>query len=316
MGGASSEVDDSTTDVLVEAAHFDPTTVARSSRRHRLVTEASKRFERGVDPRVTAAAAQLAVDLLVEHGGGAPDPGVTDVDHTTERTAYLLDVTEPGRIVGVDYPRARVLAILRDLGCVVAESGDGTDDTHVLVTPPSWRPDLVDAPDYAEEVARIDGYNNIPSITPTPSEGRGLTHGQKARRIVADALAGAGYTEVLSYPFVAAELADQLGLAPDDDRRQAVRVANPLSEERPLLRTMVLSSLVDVLRRNLARGHKDVAISEIGLVFRPGGPLAKAPIPSVDSRPDDATLEQLYAAVPDQPRRAAIAATGQIEQAG
>ncbi|TQM58389.1 phenylalanine--tRNA ligase subunit beta [Humibacillus xanthopallidus] len=316
MGGSSSEVDDSTTDVLIEAAHFDPTTVARSSRRHRLVTEASKRFERGVDPQVTAAAAQLAVDLLVEHGGGTADPGVTDVDHTTQRTAYLLDVTEPSRIVGVDYPRERVLSILRDLGCAVAESGEGTDDAHVLVTPPSWRPDLVDAPDYAEEVARIDGYNNIPSITPTPSEGRGLTHGQKARRIVADALAGAGFTEVLSYPFVAAELADQLGFAPDDDRRQAVRVANPLSEERPLLRTMVLSSLVDVLRRNLARGHKDVAISEIGLVFRPGGPLGKAPIPSVASRPDDATLEQLYAAVPDQPRRAAVVASGQIEQAG
>src|SRR6478609_7262785 len=316
MGGASSEVDDATTDVLVEAAHFDPTTVARSSRRHRLVTEASKRFERGVDPGVTAAAAQLAVDLLVEHGGGAADPGVTDVDHTTERMAYLLDVTEPSRIVGVEYPRERVLGILRDLGCAVDEAGAGTDDTHVLVTPPSWRPDLVDAPDYAEEVARIDGYHHIPSITPTPSEGRGLTHGQRARRIVADALAGAGYTEVLSYPFVAAELADQLGLTPDDDRRQAVRVANPLSEERPLLRTMVLSSLVDVLRRNLARGHKDVAISEIGLVFRPGGPLAKAPIPSVASRPDDATLEQLYAAVPDQPRRAAVLASGQIEQPG
>jgi phenylalanyl-tRNA synthetase beta chain len=95
-----------------------------------------------------------------------------------------------------------------------------------------------------------------------------------------------------------------------------VRIANPLSEERPLLRTMVLSSLVDVVRRNLARGHKDVAVSEIGLVFRPGGPLAKAPIPGVGSRPDDATLEQLYAAVPDQPRRAAVVATGQIEQAG
>ena len=204
MGGASSEVDDTTTDVLVEAAHFDPTTVARSSRRHRLVTEASKRFERGVDPQVTAAAAQLAVDLLVEHGGGTVDDGVTDVDRTTERTAYLLDVTEPRAHRRASTTRASgSSAILRDLGCVVDESGEGTDDTHVLVTPPSWRPDLVDAPDYAEEVARIDGYNNIPSITPTPSEGRGLTHGQKARRVVADALAGAGFTEVLSYPFVA-----------------------------------------------------------------------------------------------------------------
>jgi phenylalanyl-tRNA synthetase beta chain len=316
MGGASSEVDATTTDVLVEAAHFDPTTVARSSRRHRLVTEASKRFERGVDPKVTAAAAQLAVDLLVRFGGGTLDAGVTDLDATTDREPYLLDVTEPGRIVGIEYPRERVVQILRDLGCVVDEQGEGADDVHVLVTPPSWRPDLVDAPDYAEEVARIDGYDNIPSLTPTPSRGRGLTHAQRTRRLVADALAGAGYTEVLSYPFVAEELSDQLALPADDDRRQAVRVANPLSEERPLLRTTVLGSLVDVLRRNVARGHKDVALYEVGLVFRPGGPLAKAPVPAVGARPDDATLEDLYAAVPPQPRRAAVVATGQAELAG
>ncbi len=314
MGGASSEVSDSTTDVLIEAAHFDPTTVARSSRRHRLITEASKRFERGVDPKVAAAAAQLAVDLLVEHGGGTVDPGVTDVDRTTDRVAYRLDVTEPSRIVGVDYARERVVGILRDLGCTVEE--EGSDDVHVLVTPPSWRPDLVDAPDYAEEVARIDGYNNIPSITPTPTEGRGLTHAQRARRVVADALAGFGLTEVLSYPFVAEGLADQLMLPADDDRRQAVRLANPLSEERPLLRTSILASLVDTLRRNVARGHKDVAIYELGLVFRPGGPLGTAPIPSVATRPDAETLQRLYAAVPAQPRRAGILATGQTEPAG
>jgi phenylalanyl-tRNA synthetase beta chain len=316
MGGASSEVGGATTDVLVEAAHFDPTTIARSSRRHRLVTEASKRFERGVDPRVTDAAAQLAVDLLVEFGGGTPDPGVTDVNRVRPSAPYLLDVEAPTRIVGVRYPRERVVSILRDLGCTVDEQGAGSDDRHVLVAPPSWRPDLVDAPDYAEEIARIDGYNNIPSTPPTPPEGRGLTHAQTSRRVVADALAGAGYTEVLSYPFVAEDLADELMLPADDDRRNAVRLANPLSEERPLLRTSVISSLADVLRRNVARGHKDVAVYEIGLVFRPGGPLGKAPIPSVTARPDDATLEELFAAVPAQPRRAAVLATGLAEQAG
>lgn len=316
MGGSDSEVTADTTTVLVEAAHFDPTSVARSSRRHRLVTEASKRFERGVDPRVTAQAAQLAVDLLVEHGGGSPEPGVTDVDRTTGRAAYLLDVTEPSRIVGVDYPRDRVVAILRDLGCVVDESGEGTDETHVLVTPPSWRPDLGDGPDYAEEVARIDGYDDIPSITPTPVGGHGLTHEQRVGRIVARALAGAGYHEVLTYPFVAESSADDLRLPADDDRRHAVRLANPLSEERPLLRTSVLATLVDALRRNVARGHRDVGLFELGLVFRPGGPLAKAPVPGIEQRPDDAILRQLYAAVPAQPRRAALVASGLAEQAG
>jgi phenylalanyl-tRNA synthetase beta chain len=133
---------------------------------------------------------------------------------------------------------------------------------------------------------------------------------------VADALAGAGLTEVLSYPFVAEELADQLMLPADDDRRHAVRLANPLSEERPLLRTSILASLVDTLRRNVARGLKDVAIYELGLVFRPGGPLGTAPVPGVASRPDDETLERLYAAVPPQPRRAGILASGHAEPAG
>ena len=313
MGGASSEVSDTTTNVLIEAAHFDPTSIARSSRRHKLVTEASKRFERGVDPRVADAAAQLAVDLLVAHGGGSADPGVTDVDHTTSPAAYRLDLTEPARIVGVEYPRGRVVQILRDLGCAVT---DTDAERFVDVTPPSWRPDLVDGPDYAEEVARIDGYNNIPSVTPTPSEGRGLTHGQKVRRVVADSLAGAGFTEVLTYPFVSVELADQLMLPAGDDRRRAVRLANPISEERPLLRTSVLASLVDAVRRNISRGHRDVALFELGLVFRPGGALGRAPIPSVAARPSDDTLAALYSAVPTQPRRAAVVATGLIEQAG
>lgn len=315
MGGASSEIDEGTTNVLIESAHFDPTSIARSSRRHRLVTEASKRFERGVDPAMTAAAAQLAVDLLLEHGGGTVDEGVTDVDRTTPRTAYRLDTTEPGRIIGVDYPRDRVVQILTDLGCVVEADPDGDED-HVLVTPPSWRPDLVDAPDYAEEVARIDGYNRIPSVVPAPSGGQGLTHAQKTRRLVANVLAGAGYTEVLTYPFVSDELADQLMLGADDDRRNAVRLANPLSEERPLLRTTVLSSLVDALRRNVSRGHKDVAVYELGLVFRPGGPLAKAPTPGIDVRLDDDTLAAILGAVPAQPRRAGILATGQLEAPG
>ncbi|WP_347351129.1 phenylalanine--tRNA ligase subunit beta [Intrasporangium sp.] len=316
MGGASSEVDESTTDVLIEAAHFDPTTVARSSRRHKLVTEASKRFERGVDPQLAPAAAQLAVDLLVRHGGGTADPAATDVDHTRPPAAYLLDVTEPARIVGVDYPRDRVLEILRHLGCAVDEAGAGTDDTHVLVTPPSWRPDLLDGPDYAEEVARIDGYNRIPSLVPTPSQGHGLTHGQHVRRVVAAALAGTGGTEVLTYPFVSETLADELMLPADDDRRRAVRLANPISEERPLLRTSILASLLDALRRNVARGHRDVALYELGLVYRPHGRLGKAPVPGVTARPDPDTLAGLYAAVPDQPRHAALLACGLAEHAG
>lgn len=313
MGGATSEIDDTTRDVLVEAAHFDPTTVARTSRRHRLTTEASKRFERGVDPQLPASAAQLVVDLLVAHGAGTADPEVTDLDATTAPTPYRLDLALPGRLVGVDYPAERVLGILRDLGCRVDERGDGTAD----VTAPSWRPDLVDGPDYAEEVARVDGYEKIPSVVPTPSNGRGLTHGQRVRRVVATALAGRGLTEVLTYPFVSERLADQLGLPQGDDRRFATRVANPLSDEAPLLRTMVVGSLVDALRRNVSRGRRDVGLFELGLVTRPGvdGPRT-APVPGVDARPDDSTVAAIEAAIPRQPRHVGILVAGDADRAG
>ncbi len=315
MGGATCEVGDTTTDVLIEAAHFDQTTVARSSRRHRLVTEASKRFERGVDPALAAAAAQLAVDLLVEHGHGIADRGVTDVDHTTAPVPYELDVTFPARLVGVDYSRERVLEILTHLGCAVRESGDGSPLVHV--TPPTWRPDLVDGPDYAEEVARIDGYAKIPSVTPTPSNGRGLTHGQRVRRIVANALVGRGFVEVLTYPFVSEQLADALGLPAEDARRRAVRVANPLSEELPLLRTSVLATLVDAARRNLSRGVKDMALFEVGLVTLPAaGSSHTAPVPGVATRPDEATIAAINDAVPAQPRHVAFLVGGDAERAG
>ncbi len=313
MGGATCEIDEATRDVLVEAAHFDPTTVARTSRRHRLVSEASKRYERGVDPRLAPPAAQLVVDLLVAHGGGTASDDVTDVDRTAATAAYGLDLALPSRVVGVDYPPERVVGLLRDLGAIVGDPHDGV----VAVTPPSWRPDLVDGPDYAEEVARLDGYDHIPSLVPAPSNGRGLTHGQKARRVVATALVGRGLTEVLTYPFVSEQLSDQLGLPADDDRRHALRVANPLSDEAPLMRTSVIGSLTEALRRNVSRGRRDVAIFEVGLVTRPGGgsPTA-APVPGVAARPDAATIAAIEAALPRQPRHVGLLACGEAERSG
>jgi phenylalanyl-tRNA synthetase beta chain len=313
MGGASSEVGGSTTDVLIEAAHFDPVTVARSSRRHRLTTEASKRFERGVDPDVTAAAAQLAVDLLVEHGGGTADPGVTDVDHRHEREPFDFDTTLPTRYVGLDYPRGEVLATLRAIGCEVTER-DG--DTVSVLAPP-WRPDLTDGPELVEEVARVRGYDAIPSVLPQPkAAGRGLTHGQRIRRVVATTLAQQGLFEVLSYPFVGPALFDRLGYAADDHRRRAVRLTNPLSDEQPLMRTSVLDTLLDVLRRNVARGARDVAVYEVGLVTQAPEHLTSAPVPRAEGRPDDDTLAEIRGAVPAQPRHAAYAAAGDVEQGG
>ena len=313
MGGESSEVSDSTTDVLIEAAHFDAVTVARSSRRHRLTTEASKRFERGVDPAVTAAAAQLAVDLLVEHGGGTADAGVTDVDHREPAQPFTFDVTLPTRYIGLDYGRDEVLTTLRAIGCEVEER----DGNVVSVVAAPWRPDLTDGPELVEEVARVRGFDQIPSVLPQPkSAGRGLTHGQRVRRTVANTLAHQGLVEVLTNPFIAEGRFDQLGYAADDVRRLTVRIANPLSDEAPLMRTSILDTLLDVLRRNVSRGARDVALYELGLVTVGSSSTQPAPVPDANVRPDDATLSQIMTAVPTQPRHVAFAAAGDVERGG
>lgn len=328
FGGAICEVDETTTNVLIEAAHFDPITIARSSRRHRLVTEASKRFERGVDPDMTAGVAELAVRMLVEYGRGTPDPAATDARphgyvapppvEIAFRTAAAWEFIQPPASTGGAVPDGLehddVVRVLRDLGCKVEETD--RDGGWVVVRPPSWRPDLRNGPDLIEEVARLRGYHLIPSVLPTAPGGRGLTNRQRFTGRVAAMLADAGLTEVLSYPFVSTEVFDRLGYDVDDPRRIAVRLANPLSDERPLLHTTVLSTLLDTLRLNVNRGFKDCGLYEIGLVYLPAGEPPTAPALGVDRRPDDDQLAQLQAGVPHQPRHVALALAGDASPAG
>ncbi|MCA5893102.1 phenylalanine--tRNA ligase subunit beta [Isoptericola sp. NEAU-Y5] len=311
MGGASSEVSATTTDVLVEAAHFDPITVARTARRHRLPSEAAKRFERGVDPRLAAVAAQRVVDLLVELGGGTADPAVGDLDSTSPAAPIRLDASLPTRLVGVDYSREQVVGTLEQIGCTV----DGADET-LVVTPPSWRPDLTEPATLVEEVVRIQGYDQIPSTLPAARGGRGLTPEQRIRRSVARSLAEAGLVEVLSYPFVSTADLDALGLPADDVRRATLRLANPLADDKPLLRADLLVALLDTARRNVSRGLTDVAVFEIGQVTRPVAGAPAAPSLPVGERPSDAELDALAAAVPAQPRHVAGVLAGAAEPAG
>jgi len=313
MGGASSEVGPDTTDVLIEAAHFDPITVARTARRHKLPSEAAKRFERGVDPRLPAVAAQRVVDLLVELGGGAADPAVSDLDVTTPPAPVTLDVTLPTRLVGVEYTSEQVVETLRQIGCAVDSAGSpGT----VVVTPPTWRPDLTEPAALVEEVVRIRGYDQVPSVLPAAPGGRGLTPEQRVRRSVARSLAEAGLVETLSYPFVGGADLDALGLPDEDPRRAGLRLLNPIADDRPLMRTNLLVTLLDTARRNVARGLPDVAVFEIGLVTLPVPGSPPAPQLPVGVRPSDDELAALSAAVPAQPRHVAGVLTGRREPAG
>jgi phenylalanyl-tRNA synthetase beta chain len=312
MGGGDSEVGEGTTDLLVEAAHFDPITVARTARRHKLPSEAAKRFERGVDPELPPVAVARAVALLVEHGGGVADPHLTDVDRRVPVPSFEMAVDLPARLVGVPYTADEVRETLVSIGCEVTEAAPGVLRVHA----PSWRPDLSAGVDLVEEVARLRGYDAIPSTLPAAPAGTGLTSGQRARRSVARALAESGLVEVLSYPFVGTAQLDALGLPADDERRRAVRLVNPLSDEQPYMRTNLLVTLLDTARRNVSRGVSDVAIFEIGLVTRPGADPVPAPRLPGGARPSAEELAAIDAAVPPQPRRVAGVLTGLREPAG
>jgi len=332
MGGASSEVHAGTTNLLIEAAHFDAVTVARTARRQKLSTEASKRYERGVDTQLADRAAELAVRLLVEFGGGPQTTvgPVTDVGEARPGASIRMSWDLPNQVTGCEWTRKQVIESLTEIGCTVAAEGaevleselsgavvEVTESDVLVVQAPSWRPDLRIGVDLVEEVARLRGYEHIPSVLPVAPSGRGLTHGQQVRRSVARALAEHGLVQVLTYPFVGAAIHDAFGLPADDARRVALKLANPLSDEAPFLRTSVLSTLVEAVRRNLGRGFTDLGLFEIGSVTRPTpGDRLVAGRPAVDRRPSDDELAALDAALPAQPRRAAIVLTGSRELPG
>lgn len=309
MGGMDTEITDSTTDILIEAAHFDPISVARMARRHRLPSEASKRFERGVDPTIAPIAAQLVAEILVDFGGGTLDDGYVDYNETTPAEPIDFRLGEVARLTGLEIADDRIVSILREIGCEVSGEGE-----YRSVTPAPWRSDIAGPAHLVEEIARLVGYDVIESKIPTPSGGIGLSVTQRQRRDVVRALAEQGWTQVLSYPFVSVAAFDKQGIAADDDRRVAIRLQNPLQDEAPYMRTSILDSLLETARVNVARSNPAVAIMESSLVTRPQG-IVPAANPGVGRRPDDAALAALHAAVPAQPLHIAGVATPTATQA-
>ena len=310
MGGESTEITDGTSEVLLESAHFEPTTVAYTARRHRLGSEASRRFERGVDSDLAAAAAELAVSLLTDLGAVRRTDAVTDIDQRPPRERIVLPAALPGQIAGIDYSPETVVRRLTDVGCEVEVSGE-----TLSVAPPSWRPDLRIPVDLVEEVARLEGYASLPSTRPRALAGSGLTRRQRLRRVASRALAAEGYLEVLCSPFVGAQTAEQLLLEPGDPRTPSVRIANPVSDAEPYLRTTLLPGLLTALARNVGRGLVDVALYETGPVFRARSS-DPAPVLPAGVRPEESALAALDAALPDQPGRVAVVLSGQREPAG
>ncbi|HEY9338442.1 MAG TPA: phenylalanine--tRNA ligase subunit beta [Kribbella sp.] len=344
MGGASTEISEATTDVVIEAAHFDPIVIARASRRHKLSSEASRRFEREVDPNLPRYAAQRVADLLAEYAGGTILAEETVVDTHPQPSPVTLRADHAARVAGAPITLEETVRHLESVGCTIevaaadavaaplaagahapalAEAGTTTvastrieGDDLLTVTPPSWRPDLRDPNDFAEEVIRLFGYDNVPSILPPAPGGQGLTVSQKRRRKVATALVGAGLTEVVSYPFTGAADFDAMGIPADDSRRTTVKLVNPLSDEEPSMQTTLLATLLRTAERNVGRGANDLAIFQTGLVFHPKQETKPAPLPSVEHRPSDAEVQSLYDALPDQPLHVGVVLTGALTPTG
>lgn len=315
MGGQSTEVGPRTSSLLLEAASWDPAAVARAARRHKVPSEASRRFERGVDPALPPVAAELAATLLTRYGGGEILPGRTDVGTAPARVSVVMPIDLPDRVAGRSYERGATVRRLSQIGCAVEVDGVGATTT-LTVAPPSWRPDLRQPADLVEEVLRLEGYDTIPSELPSAPPGRGLTAAQRRRRAISRALAGAGYVEVLPSPFVSASTWDAFDLPEDDPRRRTIALLNPLESDRDQLTTTLLPGLLEALLRNVARGQRDVALYGVAPVVAPNAGGAAMPDVAVDHRPSDAEIAALIGALPAQPLHAGAVLTGQWERPG
>ncbi|MFC4605289.1 phenylalanine--tRNA ligase subunit beta [Rhodococcus kronopolitis] len=316
MGGASTEVGTETTEVLLEAAIWSPLAVFKTSRRHKLISEASKRYERVVDPALSAAVLDRAAGLLAEIAGGVVEPVLTDVGGVAATDPIVMDVDLPDRVAGVAYPNGTATRRLTQVGCTVEVGASEAGHAQLVVSPPSWRPDLTGPADLVEEVLRLEGLEQIPSVLPAAPAGRGLTAEQRRRRAVGKALAFDGYAEVLPTVFLPTGVFDAWGLDADDPRRHTSRVLNPLESDRPELATTLLPALLEVLARNTSRGQRDLALFGIAQVVQPGPdtkPVAALP---VDRRPTDDEIANLLASLPAQPVHVATVLTGQRDPSG
>ena len=316
MGAGTTEVRDTTTDLMLEAAVWDPAAVSRTQRRLHLTSESGRRYERTVDPAVSRAALDRAATLLADIAGGTIEPKLTDWRGDPPRDDWaqppvIMAVDLPDRTAGVDYADGTTQRRLTQVGADVV-----TDGGRVTATPPSWRPDLRQPADLVEEVLRLEGLEIIPSVLPQAPAGRGLTPSQNRRRAIGKSLALSGYVEILPTPFLPAGVFDQWGLPADDARRNTALVLNPLESDRPQLATTLLPGLLEALGRNVSRGAVDVALYAIAQVVEPTSETrAVERIPN-ERRPTDEEIATLDASLPRQPQHVGVVLAGLREPAG
>ncbi|MFH1981253.1 MAG: phenylalanine--tRNA ligase subunit beta [Pseudomonadota bacterium] len=266
MGGLNSEIEPDTVDVLIESACFNPASVRKTAKTLGLSTDASHRFERGVDPLGTVAAIDRAARLMVETAGGTVIGGVLDVHPKPFRVPVIpFSVAAANRRIGTQLTGEEMTALLEGIAFSVRPGPDGT---RLEVTPPSFRVDIERFEDLTEEVARRYGYNHIATTYPMmPSSAASRGTVRDFRHRIREWMVGFGFTECITYSFIAAQSADRMRLAPEDGRRRHVAIRNPISEDLAVMRTSLVPGLLASVGRNQANQNANLMLFEIGNVF-------------------------------------------------
>jgi phenylalanyl-tRNA synthetase beta chain len=269
MGGINSEVGHDTTDILLESACFNPVSIRKTARRLNLATEASYRFERGVDPDGVLNAMDRAVTLFCEIAGGSSGSEGMDIYEVRKELLSLsLRISRTSDLIGINLDYKRITNLLESIAIRCSQK----DEDTILVTPPSFRVDIEREADLVEEVARLIGYNTIPTSLPYvnlsyPEQDKARLRRQEACLL----LTAIGFNEAINYSFTSEDHLESLELAAGDNRRSVVRLLNPLSEEQAVMRSMLLPGLLENVKRNISFQTTAVRLFEVGKVFTPKG---------------------------------------------
>ncbi len=265
MGGLNSEISNSTKDVLIESAYFNPLSIRKTSKKLGLSTESSYRFERGVDPDGTVRALIRAADLIAEIGNGKMVESIKDEYLLKQKTdAIELSVSKTNKLLGVELNKDTIKALLESIEFKVQNSSSDT----IEIVPPSFRVDITRPVDLMEEAARLYGYNNIPTTLP-------LMHAETVhpletlvlRENIRNIMTGLSFAEAINYSFVNESTCDRLKLSSDSPKRHLLYVLNPLTEEQNVMRTSLIPGLIETMRRNLSHQVRNLKIYEIGKIF-------------------------------------------------
>jgi phenylalanyl-tRNA synthetase beta chain len=269
MGGLNSEIEEKTTRVLIESAYFDPISIRKTAKRMGLNTDASHRFERGVDPEGTIFALNRAAQLMTDIGGGRLIRGIIDEYPVPSSASPIsLSTAKTNAYLGTALSRDEIAGYLASVEFKVE-----TKDTDILsVLAPTFRVDVSRPEDLMEEVARLWGYNNIQTTFPKIS---GVTtlprQSVKTKEKIRDVMAGYGFSESITYSFMAKDACDRLNLPENDARRKTLAIINPISEELAVMRTSLVPGLLDAMRKNLAYQVKNLKLFELGKIFISNG---------------------------------------------